>query len=82
MPGGVHGHRTDAHLTRLSKEDTFVSRLQGVIVPTDRDMRWKDLWEADMGVVMTEYFFKDDVDSAQDLLDQNTRNNVEDEDLF
>ena len=65
MPGGVHGRRADSHLPRLSKEDTFVSRLQGVIVPTDRDMTWKDLWEADMGVVMTEYFFKDDVDGTK-----------------
>jgi len=28
-------------------------------------MTWKDLWEADMGVVMTEYFFKDDVDGTK-----------------
>ena len=40
-------------------------RVPGVIVPTDRDMTWKDLWEDDMGVVMTEYFFKDDVDGTK-----------------
>ncbi len=33
----------------------------GVIVPTDRDMTWTDLWKTDMGVVMWDYLFKDDV---------------------
>jgi hypothetical protein len=31
----------------------------GVVVPTGRDMMWKDLWSTNMGYVMREYFFKD-----------------------
>ena len=33
-------------------------RFPGVIVPTDRDMTWKDLWKTDMGVVIRDYFSK------------------------
>ncbi len=40
-------------------------RVPGVIVPTDGDMTWKDLWKAVMGVVMWDYFFKDDVDGTK-----------------
>jgi len=39
--------------------------VSGVTVPGDRDMTWKDLWKADMGVVMRDYFFKDDVDGSK-----------------
>ena len=39
--------------------------MSGVTVPGDRDMTWKDLWKADMGVVMRDYFFKDDVDGSK-----------------
>jgi hypothetical protein len=28
MTGGVHGRRSDAHLPRLPREDTFVCRFQ------------------------------------------------------
>ena len=37
-----------------------------VVVPADgRQMIWKDLWGADMGVVMREYFFKVDPDGSK-----------------
>jgi hypothetical protein len=35
------------------------------MVPADRDMTWKHLWKSDMGVVMRDYFFKDDVDGSK-----------------
>jgi hypothetical protein len=38
----------------------------GVVVPADgRQLIWKDLWGADMGVVMREYFFKVDPDGSK-----------------
>jgi hypothetical protein len=40
-------------------------RVPRVTVPEDHDMTWKDLWKADMGVVMRDYFFKDDVDGTK-----------------
>ena len=42
-----------------------VQRVPGVTHPADRPMTWKDLWKADMGVVMRDYFFKDDVDGTK-----------------
>ena len=35
-------------------------QIPGVEVPSERELMWKDLWCADMGVVMREYFFKVD----------------------
>ena len=43
-------------------------RVPGVTVPTvpeDCDMTWKDLWKTYMGVVMRDYFCKDDVDGTK-----------------
>ena len=49
-----------------------------VIVPKDRDMTWKDLCKTDMGFVIWDYLFKDDVDGSKLVLFQRRRGWVKD----
>ena len=40
-------------------------KVPGVTKPTSRQLIWKDLWQADMGYVLREYFFKEDQDGTK-----------------
>jgi len=40
-------------------------KVPGVTKPTSRQLIWKDLWQADMGYVLRDYFFKDDPQGTQ-----------------
>ena len=41
------------------------AKVPGVTKTTLRKLIWKDLWEADMGYVLREYFFNDDPDGTK-----------------
>ena len=40
-------------------------RVPGVKVTVDSHMTWKDLWKSDMGIVIRDSFFKDDVNGSK-----------------
>ena len=53
----------NAYIKQSSKIEW--EKVPGVTKPTSRQLIWKDLWQADMGYVLREYFFKDDQDGTK-----------------
>ena len=53
----------NAYIKQSSKIEW--EKVPGATKPTSRQFIWKDLWQADMGYVLREYFFKDDQDGTK-----------------